>query len=178
MRLWSGLGAITLALALLAGCSAEAEPESGGKSTAKPTETAEATVEAPATRTQKASCEWDKPRLADGNAEAPGGTDGDLAEALIGSWQHSHTDSGAGYEAVGSDIDIRYVFPSATRIVYCQDVPGATDKAENKAKLILKGPKLVLPGAAPGYTVMSWDENTMVWLNERSGSEKYLLKRR
>ncbi|MEO7348392.1 MAG: hypothetical protein ABIW32_00790, partial [Terrimesophilobacter sp.] len=112
-----------------------------------------------------------------GSAKAPSGREGDLAIALIGSWQHTHTDSGSGFEALKTTTDIRFVFPSTKRLLYCQDVAGATSQAENSVNISLDGAEIVLPSPASGYGVVAWDANTMVWTNNRDGS-LYLLQRR
>lgn len=127
--------------------------------------------------TQEETCNWGTARMDSGSATAPNGQSGDLATVLIGSWQHTHIDSGSGYEALKPTTDIRFVFPSTTRLLYCQDVAGATSQAENAVNISLDGTELVLPSPATGYGVVSWDANTMVWKNHRDGS-LYLLQRR
>lgn len=131
--------------------------------------------EAPAVQAE--SCGWDSPKIPGSSSDAPSDQSGGLETAIIGAWQHTHIDSGSGYEPVGDGTDIRYVFPSTTRILYCQDVKGATDQAENAADITLDGTKIVLPGSAPGFEVISWSADTMVWNNNLDGS-KYLLHRR
>src|SRR5690606_26149995 len=44
--------------------------------------------------TQEETCDWESPRIS-GTAEAPEGQAGELAEVLVGSWQHTHTSEGA-----------------------------------------------------------------------------------
>src|SRR5690606_103164 len=112
---------------------------------------------------QADSCEWEAAALIGGDTSTPSGQDGDVQAAVIGAWQHTHFDTGAGYEAVENDI--RYVFASADQLLYCQDVPGVTDQAENRAPITWEGTRIVLPGGAPGYVVESWDGDTMVWTN-------------
>ncbi len=170
--------ALTLSM-ILAGCapdtgtvtqspsSAPAAPD--GNDAAEPTENEPAT--------QEETCDWDSARLASDPADAPSGTRGDLATVLIGAWQHTHIDEGAGFEALGHTTDIRYVFPSTTRLLYCQDVAGATSQAENAVDFTLDGTEIVLPSPASGYAVTAWDKDTMVWTNHRDGS-LYLLQRR
>ena len=126
---------------------------------------------------QEETCDWGSARTNSGSTKAPSGQSGELANVLIGSWQHTHTDSGSGYEALKPTTDIRFVFPSTTRLLYCQDVAGATSQAENPANISLDGTELVLPSPATGYGVVAWDANTMVWKNNRDGS-LYLLQRR
>lgn len=135
----------------------------------------EPTADAPAV--QEESCGWDSPPVSADPGGAPSGPGDSLETVIIGAWQHTHIDTGAGFEPNGAGIDIRYVFPSTTRLLYCQDVAGATDQAENAADITLDGTKIVLPGSAPGYTVASWSADTMVWTNNRDGSS-YLLQRR
>src|SRR5699024_3078101 len=112
-----------------------------------------------------------------GAGSVPSGTDGSLDTVIIGAWQHTHFDTGGGYEPLGDGTDIRYIFPSTERILYCQDVAGATQQAENAADITLDGTEIVLPSPASGYNVVAWDADTMVWKNHRDGS-LYLLQRR
>lgn len=168
---------LTCVLALT-GCAAETTPGANGqqdpKSPSSPSEPAEAKIEPV---TQEETCDWNTARLDSGSADAPAAAGSDLETVLIGSWQHTHIDSGAGYEAVKPTTDIRYVFPSTSRLLYCQDVKGATAQAENAVNIELAGTELVLPSPATGYSVTAWDADTMVWTNHRDGS-LYLLKRR
>lgn len=187
------IGAIFVCTLLLSGCTpmsaiigAEA-PESDGTASAAPvqspkiTPTESATAEAPAPLAppvQAESCDWGASRLDSGGVGAvPDTSSGDLASALIGSWQHTHIDSGAGFEALAPTTDIRFVFPSSDRLLYCQDVEGATNQAENAVDISLSGNDIVLPSPASGYTATTWSADTMVWINNRDGS-LYLLKRR
>ena len=122
-------------------------------------------------------CDWDSERLSSSSAGAvPDAEGSDIAQAVLGSWQHTHIDSGGGFEAVKPTTDIRYVLSSDT-FLYCQDVENATDKAERSVGLNMEGTEIILPSPATGYTVVAWDDNTMVWLNHRDDS-LYLLKRR
>ncbi|MCL1601839.1 MAG: hypothetical protein M3112_09960 [Actinomycetia bacterium] len=122
-------------------------------------------------------CDWDSERLSSSSAGAvPDAEGSDIAQAVLGSWQHTHIDSGGGFEAVKPTTDIRYVLSSDT-FLYCQDVESATDKAERSVGLSMEGTEIILPSPATGYTVVAWDDNTMVWLNHRDDS-LYLLKRR
>ncbi len=123
---------------------------------------------------QEETCDWESPAIS-AAAEAPDGQTGDLSTVLVGAWQHTHFDTGSGYEAVTKDI--RYVFPSTERILYCQHVPGVTDHAENAVDFVLDGFAIDLPGGAPGYVVSDWDADTMVWIN-RADESRYLLQRR
>lgn len=133
----------------------------------------EATAVAPAT--QEETCDWDSPAIAANATGAPGGAGSDLPTAIVGAWQHTHIDTGAGFEPLLSGEDIRYVFPSASRILYCQDVSGATDQAQNAADFTLDGNTIKLP--ASSFEVTAWDDQSMVWVNSRDGSI-YLLQRR
>lgn len=154
----------------------EDTPESAPEEAApEPEAEPEATVAEPAV--QEETCGWDSPAVSGDSGGAPNGQEGDLATVIVGAWQHTHFDSGSGFEPNGPGTDIRYVFPSATRILYCQDVAGATNQAQNAADITLDGTKIVLPGSAPGYTATAWNADTMVWTNNLDGST-YLLKRR
>lgn len=192
-------GATLASILLLSGCTAG--PDFGGTSQSPATEstappaatetTAPAPPPAPAEQkpaetkapesapvSQEETCDWDSGRLDSGSASgAPSSTGTDLETALIGSWQHTHIDSGGGFEALETTTDIRYVFPSTNRLLYCQDVQGATTQAENAVDMELNSQELVLPSPATGYTVTAWSADTMVWTNHRDGS-LYLLKRR
>lgn len=172
--------ALLVSALVLVGCAAEPIDDSNASSsdaTAPGSDsTAPAAPEA-APVTQEETCDWDSPRVESGAAQAPSGQSGDLATALIGAWQHTHFDSGSGYEALDSTTDIRYVFPSTDRMLYCQDVAGATSQAENAVDFTLDGTEIVLPSPATGYGVVAWDANTMLWENHRDGS-MYLLTRR
>lgn len=174
--------ALLVPLPLLGGCVAL--PELGGTSHVTPEGAASeqpATPDFPdsgtedAPRTQAESCDWDAPKLSATASGVPQATDGELQTTIVGAWQHTHFDTGGGYEAV--EADIRYVFPSSDRILYCQHVPGVTEHAENAADFVWDETRIVLPGAAPGYVVVSWDADAMVWLN-RADNSHYLLQRR
>jgi len=106
----------------------------------------------------------------------PAAEGSELARAILGSWQHTHTNTGSGFEPVGPTIDIRFVL-SADQFLYCQDVEGATDQAERSAPLKLEAAEIALPSPASGYAVTAWTDDTMVWLNHFDGS-LYLLHRR
>ncbi|HET8895663.1 MAG TPA: hypothetical protein VFN04_00215, partial [Protaetiibacter sp.] len=128
-----------------------------------------------ALRTQGESCDWDTPALRSDGSSAPHGSEGELHTTIVGAWQHTHFDSGGGYEAVTADI--RYVFPSSGRLLYCQHVEGVTDHRENATDISWDDTRIVLPVAAPGWVVIAWDADTMVWLN-RADDSHYLLQRR
>jgi len=123
---------------------------------------------------QADSCEWDLDRVT-ADATPPSGQAGDLAMVLIGSWQHTHFDTGNGMEA--NTNDIRYVFPSVDDLIYCQHVEGITDHAENRASISLDGTVIQPPSPHPGFEVMAWSADRMLWKNNFDGST-YLLVRR
>lgn len=129
----------------------------------------------PAT-SQEESCGWDSPGLATSLPSIPSGQEGDLESVIIGAWQHTHFDSGSGYEAL-ADEDIRYVFPSTDRMLYCQHIPGITEHAENAGDISWDGTDLVLPHGSVGYTATAWNSQVMVWHNHLDGSQ-YVLQRR
>ena len=157
--------------------SQESTPSTAGGQASTPAESPTTAPPKTETPTQEESCDWKSPRMDSGSAKAPSGQSGDLAVALIGAWQHTHTDEGAGYVALKPTTDIRFVFPSSTRMLYCQDVKGATTQAENPVDLIINGMELELGSSGVSYGVVAWDANTMVWKNNRDGSN-YLLQRR
>ncbi|MGO3147388.1 MAG: hypothetical protein ACTIJ6_06895 [Leucobacter sp.] len=177
-------GALALALA---GCGSPQAPD--GTSTNGAADASESAAEAakgsstddeaapePANEQPQAeTCDWDAPKVTT-TANAPEGQEGELSEALIGAWQHTHTDEGAGFEAVTNDH--RYIIPSPDRMLYCQHVPGATEYAENAADVTLNGTTIELPGGKYGYTVLAWDEDSMLWDNPVGGGYVYLLQRR
>ena len=140
-------------------------------------ETTEEAPEDEGPAAQANSCEWDNPKLtANVPGSLPSGQVGDLATAIIGSWQHTHYDSGEGFKVL-DDEDIRYVFSSDTTLLYCQHIAGVTDHAENGADITWDDNSIVLPNGTAAYVVESWDESTMLWTNTRDGST-YLLQRR
>lgn len=163
---------------LLTSCAPEpgtevpaSEAVSNESEAAEPTEDAE---ETPAPVEQADSCDWDSPKIS-GDPAPPSGQDGDLQSTIVGAWQHTHYDEGGGWESMNQDI--RYVFASSDQILYCQHVPDVTDHAENRADISWESARIVLPDPAPGYTVQSWDADTMVWVNHFDDS-LYLLQRR
>lgn len=172
-----------LLLAALTACGTE--PETAEQPTASPTpeaveETEEPVAEEsakPEPRTQAEDCDWDGAAVSTASIpELPGEQAGTLQDVIIGSWQHTHFDSGAGFEAIEGK-DIRYVFPAADRLLYCQHVPGITDHASNAATFTWDGERIALPGGAPGYTVTAWNDSVMLWTNHTDDST-YLLQRR
>ncbi len=179
---WAAL--VGAAVLLLAGCASPGGEDPAVSATAAvPGETTDddtsasddagdEAVDGP--RTQAETCDWDAPALT-GAADAPGGQDGDVHTVIVGAWQHTHVDTGSGFEPVSEDI--RYVFPSDERLLYCQHVAGVTDHAENSADITWDGTRIVLPGGAPGFVVQSWDDAAMVWVN-RLDNSIYLLQRR
>ena len=183
------LSILTVGVLALAACAAEPAPQEppagqsqGQAQGADAEREAERAAESPeaapplVAAVQEEDCGWASPKRV-AAADVPSGTGGDLEVVIVGAWQHTHFDTGAGYEPVGEGTDVRYVFPSTERILYCQDVEGATSQAQNAANITLDGTEIVLPAPASGYAVVAWDANTMVWLNPRDGSH-YLLRRR
>lgn len=192
---------LTAAAAVLAACGGSESAESSNSVTSQANETTVTTSPPPSTTTSVATvttaevdvadagtdttvpaevdpnCDWDSQRLAAGDAsDEPAGEGSDLGQAILGSWQHTHIDEGSGFVALKPTTDIRFVL-SSDRVLYCQDVEGATNQSENSAPLILEGDEIVLPSPATGYKVVAWNENTMVWLNHRD-DPLYLLQRR
>lgn len=171
---------ISAVLALvLAGCGTSAEPENAAEEAAT-TSASESTAseDSPApseTQAQEETCDWDSPRVS-GPAKAPAGQDGELAEVIVGAWQHTHIDDGNGFEETTNDH--RYVFASPDRMLYCQHVPGTTDHAKNTGDITLNGTTIELPGGKYSYTVTAWDEDTLRWDNPVGGGSVYLLQRR
>lgn len=165
----------------LAGCapegssSSDAINEQGSVSESAPPASEDAEAEQVENSAQEETCDWDSPRVS-APAEVPAGQDGELANVLVGAWQHTHTDDGSGFEEVINDH--RYVFPSPDRMLYCQHVPGATEYAENAANVVLNGTAIELPGGTFAYTVTAWDQDTLVWDNPVGGGYVYLLERR
>lgn len=182
LRSATALVVAPLLLAALAGCSSEQAPPAEASGTPGPVSTsAPATAEEPETEdadgssAQASTCDWEAPMLS-APADPPAGQAGDLPTILVGAWQHTHTDEGSGFEPVTNDH--RYVFSSPEHMLYCQHVPGATEYAENAADIVLNGTTIELPGGTYSYTVMAWDENTLVWDNPVGGGYVYLLERR
>jgi hypothetical protein len=173
-------GAMSILL-LLGGCAAGVGV---GGQTSAPSETsidAEATpgddagVSNAMPQSQEESCGWDASRLSTGVPDVPKSGDVELQSSIVGAWQHTHFDTGSGYEAVSHDI--RYVFPSSDRLLYCQHVPGVTEYAENAADVTWDNTRIVIGGSTPRFEVLSWNATTMIWLNLADDSH-YLLQRR
>lgn len=174
--------ALVVIALLAAGCSSESpQPNaSSAKVTDSPTPTVAAaapeTDVKPAPQKQAETCSWDDAALSASSAEAaPQGKSGALQDVIIGAWQHTHINTGTGFKP-NDDVDIRYVFPSSHRLLYCQNVPGATTNAERATDFTWNGNRISPPGSK-GFTVTAWSEDTMVWTNHLDNS-KYLLKRR
>ncbi len=171
------------AMLLLLGCAPESPGGSGGLneggSSSLKSETqdeaVEEAVEQSSPRQQAEDCGWDRSGLASPPVTLPSGGDGDLGVRLVGAWQHTHFDTGGGFEPLDGK-DIRYIFPSTERMLYCQHVPGVTEFAEQGTDITLEGQAIVLPGSHPGFTVQEWDDSSMVWVNNMDGS-LYLLQR-
>lgn len=123
---------------------------------------------------QAESCDWESPKLTTGVGTIPQNGEGELTSIIVGAWQHTHFDTGGGYEP--TTFDHRYVFPTSERVLYCQHVPGTTDHAQIAVDFTWEDTRIALPNA-PGYVVLSWDADTMVWLNPVDDSH-YLLQRR
>lgn len=171
---------------LLAGCAIGPPPSMSGTDSApdqaapshpSPDEgTAEETEPAePEKVAQEETCDWGSDRIAGSAGSVPSSPGKDLSTVIVGAWQHTHINDGSGFEPLG-ESDIRYVFPSSTRLLYCQDNQ-YTQEAETSVDFELDGTSLVLPSSNPGYEVSAWDADTMLWVNNRDGS-LYLLKRR
>lgn len=135
----------------------------------------ESSAEAGDELSQEETCEWDSPRIS-GAAEPTEAQAGELAEVLVGAWQHTHTDEGSGFDEVTNDH--RFVFPAPDRMLYCQNVPGATENKENATDVVLNDTRIEWGGGEYGYTVLAWDADTMVWENPVGGGYLYLLQRR
>lgn len=120
--------------------------------------------------TVPADCDWDSPKIS-GTGSEPTGMPADLQSALIGSWQHVAIDG----EPVSKDI--RYVFPEPGVMIYCQGVPGVTDRAENQATITIDGATIHPPAPHKGFEVIALDDDTMLWTNNTLG-DTYLLVRR
>lgn len=181
----SWIATVSVALLLLGGCAAEPTDTDSNKAREAVAENpAETPANTPATepdntgpREQAEDCEWSSPTISVASVPSvPAGQEGAIEDVIVGSWQHTHYDSGTGYQPLEGK-DIRYVFPSTERILYCQHVPDITDFAENAAPISWDGTRIVLPGSAPGYIVSEWNDSTMVWIN-RMDDSRYLLQRR
>lgn len=179
--------AIAASALMLSGCAAEpsegsidaaSEPAAETTQTAPESEPEKAEESEPEPVTQEKTCDWGSGPLKPGSTgEIPTSTTGNPNTAIIGSWQHTHIDEGGGFDPVNDPTDIRYVFPSATELLYCQNVPGITDEAENEAEITINDREILLPGGAGSYVVEAWSNDAMVWTNTRDGS-LYLLQRR
>lgn len=176
------LAALATVIALgVAGCVGPPMSGAPGPDTETPN-ASQTPAESPAPRPEEpagpadqiASCEWELPQ-ASADATRPTGQEGALATVLIGSWQHTHFDSGDGMESL--DEDIRYVFPAPDQLIYCQHVPGITERAENTTTITLEGTLIAPPAPHPGFEVTAWSTDRMVWTNNFDGST-YLLVRR
>lgn len=169
--------------------SAEATEETAAQETSEPapepapepeptTEQVEPAPTEEPVASQAESCDWDNAKIDYGaDAGMPSEPGSAPAAAIIGAWQHTHIDTGSGFEPLSQGTDIRYVFPSTTRLLYCQDVTGATNQAENAVDIEINGTSIVLPAPATGYEMTAWTAESMLWTNERDGST-YLLRRR
>lgn len=128
----------------------------------------------PATVLQEATCDWGSSRL-QGTGETSTEAPSNIEAQIIGAWQHTYFDTGSGREAPGPDI--RYIFPTVGGMVYCQDLPGVTDQAENHAEITFEGNLIQPSGGHPGFQVVAMSQDTMRWINNLDGSQ-YILERR
>lgn len=128
-------------------------------------------------RTQADDCEWQNAAVSPASAPSvPVGNGAELSSIIVGSWQHTHFDTGAGFEAIEGE-DIRFVFSSAETMRYCQHVPGVTDHAENATAISWDGTGIVLPNGSVLYEVLAWNDDTMVWKNNMVDSTFLLVRR-
>ena len=127
------------------------------------------------------NCDWGSARLMPTSAPPiPSEQEGDLAEALLGSWQHTYTITGGGApEPLNDTTDIRFVFPGGDAIVYCQHITGVVQVGpnENAATFTLDGTEIGLPTSA-GYNAAAWSQDVMLWDNNTIPGEQYVLQRR
>lgn len=173
---------VPLSALLLMGCAPETADDAPPATQAETAPAEQVTEEAgnepeqQGARVQEESCDWEAAPLATSLPSIPSGQPGEISDAIVGSWQHTHIDYGSGYEAVEAE-DLRFVFPTSDRMLYCQHVPGITDHASNAGDITWDGTTIVLPSGSAGYTVTAWNEDVMVWANEIVEST-YLLQRR
>lgn len=152
-------------------------PSQSPGTTQKSDQSAGAGSTATPARTQVDDCEWQSSAVSPASAlSAPAGNGGELSSIIVGSWQHTHFDTGAGFEAIEGE-DIRFVFSSAETMRYCQHVPGVTDYAENATAISWDGTGIVLPNGTVLYEVVAWDDDTMVWKNNMVDSTFLLVRR-
>jgi hypothetical protein len=170
---WTTLLAAGLALGLT-GCLGQPITGTPAPDTTAPETSAPAADDTTGPAEQVDSCEWEKPGTSS-DATLPSGHVGELAAVLIGSWQHTHYDSGDGMEQV--DNDIRYVFPAPGELIYCQHVPGVTDHAESRAAFTLDGSLISPPSPHKGFEVTAWSADRMAWTNNLDGSTYLLIRR-
>lgn len=170
---------------LLSGCAAEPEdaPNDATAEVAQPDQ-ADAPDEAPEAEpepeaaTQEKTCDWETGALRPGSTgEVPTSADGDISTAIIGAWQHTHIDEGAGFYEVDEGTDIRFVFPSATEFLYCQDIAGVLEQEQISATITLENNEISRPDSDPVYGVTAWSDDILVLTNMRDQS-LYLLQRR
>ena len=166
---------------LLFGCASEPalvetpESSTGTTPTSAPESATAAPVETePNAVSQEASCGWDV-GPATWSGEMPGRQPDSLVPGIVGAWQHTHVNDGGGMKPVSGDI--RYIFPSENEMIYCQDIPGITDKAEQPTLITIADNRISPPAPHPGFDVMLMDENTMVWINNLDGSSYVLVRR-
>ncbi|MGB3413570.1 MAG: hypothetical protein WBA28_02520 [Microbacteriaceae bacterium] len=105
----------------------------------------------------------------------PTRTPKDLAKNLIGAWQLTHINTGAGLEPVSADI--RYIFPAEGQMIYCQNVPGVTDHAEQSTTITIERTRISPPGSHKGFEVLLMDDTSMAWVNNTDSSSFLLVRR-
>lgn len=172
---------------ILSGCAAEPEDAPSDATAeapieAAPTEQEEAEEEEPEAEpeaaTQEKTCDWDTAALRPGSTgEVPTSADGDINTAIIGAWQHTHIDEGDGFYEVGEGTDIRFVFPSPTEFLYCQDIAGVLEERQIDATVVIENNEISRPDSDPVYVAQAWSDDTLVLTNMLDQS-LYLLKRR
>lgn len=124
-------------------------------------------------------CNWQSDRLAsDAPPELPMGQAGDLADALVGQWQHTYIISPDDMiDALGDGSDIRFMI-TRERLNFCQHITGAVEvgPSGNESAYELEGDTIDL--GATTYTAVTWNDEVMVWNNDRVEGEQYVLQRR
>lgn len=174
---------------ILSGCAAEPEDAPSDATAeapmeAAPTEQEEAEAEEPEAEpepeaaTQEKTCDWDTDALRPGSTgEVPTSADGDINTAITGAWQHTHIDEGDGFYEVGEGTDIRFVFPSPTEFLYCQDIAGVLEERQIEATIVIENNGFGRPDSEQLYVAQAWSDDTLVLTNMLDQS-LYLLQRR
>lgn len=129
--------------------------------------------------TVEASCNFDAARLeASAPSPVPEAQNGELAQVIIGAWQHTHTiENGGSPEPLDSDTDIRFVLADEQTFIFCQSITGFQEPDSNEATYTLDGNDIVVGGTA-NYTALAWTEDVMVWNNNTGAGGQYILQRR